>query len=1197
MSLYATDKPWGDILPRYIFLESLLVDKKVLELGCNDGTGTIFIKDREAQEVVGFDLEGPFLEKARSREPRAGVSFQAFDGRRIDLPTATIDVVIDFELAAREDNGLLAEIQRVLKPTGYLVTILQTPDHTSIAELIGNPEERALVSYEEFVSRLQRVFPRLTVLGQTPFLGFSVGWMGAEAEDLPLEMDNMLIEEEHEELAYYILVCGPEPLSFETQSLIELPYRSILNEMTEQLVEYEDDEGENLEAKEGTSTLASQQVENELAVVRQRVSELETRITAEQSKLEVASKYAAKMEEQLEAERSQMNDLKDRFLNSESEHDGFQEEVIRLRSENEVLSRSTQELDEVLVVREGELEHNRQSIVQMQKLVRHREEEVAEKLSWLEGARAEVEHLQLQLKDQQSESAGKKARIKELEKELLVRAKVQPDNEVFITTLRQENEGLKLSLRKLGRDLTDMLKKQVDWEDERRRLETSARDRKNMFDQVRAQIDDLQKERDQLLAGRTEVQQVVDSQSETLDSLKAVEQKLIQEKHDFVEEIGKLNLALEDTRGREKSLATKRNNLETEVEKNHREISRLSKQLATQTGLVVGLEGDLTKRQDQLRELETDLVEMVNRLEDGQAREHDRRRLVEELQGRITHQHEDLDDAREKITELTKELYSARKHEEELAQQMENRRGSILEQERAREALEIEISNLRVGEQDDLKQLKERLKKAEHRLAIAVREGEKEAEELERLKQGADSLRMEIAHKDRELQRVRDQLMASEDRLENVKAINARVTQFEQEIVWFREEADRLNGELAAKSEELEQAQFELEGAHDELENAQEELDRTVRDSAHSVADREELRNRIEQATQASQEKERIIAEIRAANEQLEESLKQGRDHKDQQRAQIQEHLHELEEARQGFEREHAQSEILAAELDRLRGELREAEGPAKEELKLALEREQTLQARVSSLQQQMGELREKTSDDLSTLGEQLRRREEQMGTMMTSLAQMETQVAQKEAQLGELQAQVEQLKALTADITEMEERARIAEMKYNQLTEKDSQAQLAEQKIEQLEADLSKKEQLALSAETKAKELKEQLGRAQARVSTVSPEEKVKREAELAGTRRRVEELEAQLGKQRQEASQQVQLLSKKVAGFEKELAAERAQGNSPVAGNTDGDTDLRADLVKSERRIGLLERQLADRAARINHLVAELSQLRRQR
>ena len=72
MSLYAADKPWGDILPRYIFLESLLVDKKVIELGCADGTGTIFIKDREAQEVIGFDLEGPLLEKAKKRAPRVG---------------------------------------------------------------------------------------------------------------------------------------------------------------------------------------------------------------------------------------------------------------------------------------------------------------------------------------------------------------------------------------------------------------------------------------------------------------------------------------------------------------------------------------------------------------------------------------------------------------------------------------------------------------------------------------------------------------------------------------------------------------------------------------------------------------------------------------------------------------------------------------------------------------------------------------------------------------------------------------------------------------------------------------------------------------------------------------------------------------------------------------------------------------------
>jgi len=229
---YLAEKPWGDILPRYAFLEFLYSGKRVLEIGCGDGAGATFLKERGAEQVLGVDLDGPALNQAQQRSSVSGVSFGRFDGVQLDSPSATFDIVVGFDISDRLQGGLLDEIQRVMKPTGFLVTAIQNPDHPTFAELAGpvsgDPDQPA---YEEIIATLQGAFPRVTVVGQTPFVGYSVGWLGAEAEDLPLEMDAVLLPEGEEEVAYYLAVCGRRSLNFDSQSLVQLPSRELIQEI------------------------------------------------------------------------------------------------------------------------------------------------------------------------------------------------------------------------------------------------------------------------------------------------------------------------------------------------------------------------------------------------------------------------------------------------------------------------------------------------------------------------------------------------------------------------------------------------------------------------------------------------------------------------------------------------------------------------------------------------------------------------------------------------------------------------------------------------------------------------------------------------------------------------------------------------------------------------------------------------------
>ena len=88
--------------------------KRVLEIGCGDGTGAEFLKERGAEQVLGVDLDGPDLQQALQREAQSGVSYGSFDGMQLDSPSASFDIVVGFDVSTWMESGLLDEIQRVL---------------------------------------------------------------------------------------------------------------------------------------------------------------------------------------------------------------------------------------------------------------------------------------------------------------------------------------------------------------------------------------------------------------------------------------------------------------------------------------------------------------------------------------------------------------------------------------------------------------------------------------------------------------------------------------------------------------------------------------------------------------------------------------------------------------------------------------------------------------------------------------------------------------------------------------------------------------------------------------------------------------------------------------------------------------------------------------------------------------------------
>lgn len=105
--------------------------RRALDFGCGTGRSTRFLRDL-GFEVVGVDISGPMLEKARERDPsghyrlvtEAGLT--GLDAGRFDLVLAAF--TFDNIPTASGKEQALRSLARLLAPAGRIVAIVSSPD-------------------------------------------------------------------------------------------------------------------------------------------------------------------------------------------------------------------------------------------------------------------------------------------------------------------------------------------------------------------------------------------------------------------------------------------------------------------------------------------------------------------------------------------------------------------------------------------------------------------------------------------------------------------------------------------------------------------------------------------------------------------------------------------------------------------------------------------------------------------------------------------------------------------------------------------------------------------------------------------------------------------------------------------------------------------------------------------------------------
>lgn len=123
---------WGHMQARYLFACELAARRRVLEIACGNGFGTMLLA-QVASSVTGADVSPEAIETARRTNARPNVRYELVKTPPFPLPDASFDVVVSLEtiehMPAAAQPAFVAELERVLAPDGVL--LLSTPDRAT----------------------------------------------------------------------------------------------------------------------------------------------------------------------------------------------------------------------------------------------------------------------------------------------------------------------------------------------------------------------------------------------------------------------------------------------------------------------------------------------------------------------------------------------------------------------------------------------------------------------------------------------------------------------------------------------------------------------------------------------------------------------------------------------------------------------------------------------------------------------------------------------------------------------------------------------------------------------------------------------------------------------------------------------------------------------------------------------------------
>jgi SAM-dependent methyltransferase len=278
---------WLRRLPHYLYLVDLLPGKRVLEVGCGTGYGAQFLANHGAGRVVGVDRSLRQVSDARARYRQSNLEFRCEEPGAVELEDGSFDCIFVPEgVEVLRRRTVLAELRRLLVRQGHLVLCGLSADRR------GAPGG---ASFYEFRDRLERLFPPVRMIAQSPFVGFSLVEYADDGGSPGIELDTSLCEVAggEAEPSEYVAVCGGAGMALRGFTIVQLPDREGIQPVTAAITGSEAPAARGEPAERADDPVVARELRN---------------------RLEIAIEERARAQELIEDLRSQVEELRGQLV-------------------------------------------------------------------------------------------------------------------------------------------------------------------------------------------------------------------------------------------------------------------------------------------------------------------------------------------------------------------------------------------------------------------------------------------------------------------------------------------------------------------------------------------------------------------------------------------------------------------------------------------------------------------------------------------------------------------------------------------------------------------------------------------------------------------------------------------------------------------------------------------------------------------
>jgi len=218
-----TFKRWGqnELVPRYVFADSIIAHQRILEIGAvaaTEGMSAYCLLLKNARTVVACDSSLEATQRAQAKLGAPNLMFRPmiFEG----LAPASFDLIAITDLAPFiRAPTFFDQLLRLLTPHGYVLGALRNMAGLALSQLMEAEGEDPPPSYGELRDLLEPRFSSIQVATQAPVLGYQLAFEAGEG----LQLDTSLANTGGGEAAYYVVIAGAVPRTGITPLWVQLP--------------------------------------------------------------------------------------------------------------------------------------------------------------------------------------------------------------------------------------------------------------------------------------------------------------------------------------------------------------------------------------------------------------------------------------------------------------------------------------------------------------------------------------------------------------------------------------------------------------------------------------------------------------------------------------------------------------------------------------------------------------------------------------------------------------------------------------------------------------------------------------------------------------------------------------------------------------------------------------------------------------